>query len=142
MRKFLLLLCTGLFFALHNPQSNFAQENTEEIIFTFTSANDLIKTLESDEDKSIIFEISGIETTAQADVLMQNFYSAAKVVTGMTISEKKPSGLRDGSLFLYRTAKTSYFTKILITCGIQHIMVEHDLILTVDLNDKSKYFVK
>ncbi len=142
MKRFLLILCSGLIYFTLSTNSTLAQTNEHEIIFSFPSADKLINTLESDVDKSVSFEISGLSTSKEADQLMQNFLGFSSLISGFTISDQKENGKRDGTLFLYRTIKTSYFTKLLITCGVRNIIVEKDQILTVDLNDKSKYFVK
>jgi hypothetical protein len=142
MKHIIPLVIAVILFAFTPLKRAQAQDTGHEILFTFDSSQDLINKLESDSDKSVTFHISGLDTEADADALMANFLSTAKVITGFNISEKNADGTREGTLFLYRTVKTSYFTKILITCGIRNIIVDKERILTVDLNDKSKYFVK
>jgi hypothetical protein len=142
MKRFVPILFAGLFFLLTATLSTTAQENNQEIIFIFPSADKLINSLESDVDKTITFEVSGLNSSLQSDKLIQDFLGFSKEVTGLSISEKKQNELRDGSLFLYRTIKTSYFTKLLFTCGVRNIIVENNRIATVELNDKSRFFVK
>lgn len=133
MKRVLPLLIIGILFHICSINNLNAQANKSGILFIFDSKEKLTNTLESESPKEIIFQISGIESGKQAKELKRNILAANERVNGFKLS-RNDNKTYTGILSLAADARTSHFTKILISCGIWDIMVEGRKMLTVELN--------
>lgn len=135
MSKIILVIIFGVAITLSLHTLAISQETGQEVIFIFESKEVLSNQINNFEsDKTIKFEISGLESNQQAAELVQSFKSFSSLILSFEISELTENNLRSGVLSLDKTVRMSYFTKLLITYEIRSIIVDGKKIKTETLN--------
>jgi hypothetical protein len=137
MRKFFPLLFIFVLINTSLLSEAWSQESFPGVTFVFRSSGDLKATLNTDQEKTIQFGITGLKDQAQADALIAEFVGFYDMVKAFVIyTEGKFDRELDAEMTLAPVMRTSHFTKMLISRGFMTIMVNGSPIFTADLNDQ------
>jgi|WetSurMetagenome_2_1015567.scaffolds.fasta_scaffold345585_2 hypothetical protein len=136
MKRILILtLFFGAFTFLSNL-SAFSQDSDQQIVFIFAYKKAaLVDLLNSNVDKTVGFEISGISSDEVAVSIQKELFSFSEKILNVEISKENNNGRRNGSISLHKDVLTAYFTKLIFTVGVKNIIVDGVLMKTTDLNN-------
>jgi len=122
---------------LGNITVSFSQMSTNEIIFTVNKKGD--KLFQSDEknQKFVEFTIFGLNSQEQVVDLCKNFLNSVGVVS-FTVSEEIIDEQRKASATLFEDANFDYYKALLLSNGIETLIIDGEEINTNDLKKQEK----
>jgi hypothetical protein len=121
---FLLAQCISL--AQTNQKIVFIFENKEKLQEIF---------INTDADKIVNFNISGISSDKDAEILVAKFYSFSNKIKNFQIKDANTVNIREAAITLDKTVRLSYFTKLLINFEIRDVIAGGNQMKTEKLND-------
>ena len=120
---------------LGNITVSYSQMSTNEIIFTVNKKGD--KLFQSDEknQKFVEFTISGLNSQEQVVDLCKKFLNSVGVVN-FTVSEEIIDNQRTASATLFEDANFDYYKALLLSNGIETLIIDGEKIHTKNLEKK------
>lgn len=123
---FVLLLLQCISIAQTNQKTVFIFDSKEKLkdVFNLTET-----------DRVIDLKISGILSNREADNLVARFYSFSNKVKNFQIKDINSDNIREATITLDKTARLSFFTKLLINFEVRNVIAGGIEMKTEKLND-------
>ena len=132
MKKIKNLLILAIF--LVSITVSYSQMSTNVIIFTVNKKGDKIFQSNEKNQKFVEFTISGLKTQEQVTELCQKFLNSVGVIN-FTISSEINNNQRKASATLFENAKFDYFKALLMSNGIDTLIIDGEEIRTENLEN-------
>ena len=122
---------------LGNITVSYSQMSTNEIIFTVNKKGDKIFQSDEKNQKFVEFTISGLNSQEQVVDLCKKFLNSVGVVS-FTVSEEIIDEQRKASATLFEKANFDYYKALLLSNGIETLIIDGEEIRTEDLKKQEK----